>query len=432
MINTIFETLASLYDCVLCAWFITRFNGAKFSPKKNKYLAVFFVIYVGITAISDIFLPGFSTLSSLLLLALSCIYAFFISEKHIFRAILSACLFKAAVIVLSSSLFLAASMIVKDFDVLMQGSGYAGRYIMVLLHKIFLFAVLKMFLFIFKTDTSMDVKSIIITALFTLTTIVGLGAAMSVTAYPAATEIQLQVFIITASLAAVNVFLYILIFQIQKLQKTKYELKLLENKMRFEDDRYRDANAIWNNIKKIQHDMKQHLTVIDGLICSGKTEECRDYVEELLPEVNRVGALISTGNTILDYLINSKLCQLKNTQVVISGSAGDLSDIKGADLACLMGNILDNAVEAIENLEEKRIELLFMKQNSNRIIICKNTVGESVLGTNKEFKTTKSGGDHGFGHSIIEKIVSDYNGMIDYFEETDMFGVQVVLPVILK
>lgn len=95
-----------------------------------------------------------------------------------------------------------------------------------------------------------------------------------------------------------------------------------------------------------------------------------------------------------------------------------------------MGNILDNAIEAIAPLERKKIELLFLKQNSNRVIICKNTIAESVLAKNKDLNSTKTAdGTHGYGHIIINKIVQDYNGMVEYFEEDGMFGVQVILPM---
>ena len=199
--------------------------------------------------------------------------------------------------------------------------------------------------------------------------------------------------------------------------------------MAFEKARHNDASAVWENVRKVQHDMKQHLTVMSGYLEQDESEACKTYIQSLLPQVDQMGKLIRSDNSILDYLINSKLCALKNTRVIISGSIGDLSDIRDADLACLMGNILDNAIEAVEQVDEKRIELLFSKQNSNRIIICKNTVKESVLENNKELRTTKKSGDsHGWGHQIVERIVSDYHGMIDYFEEFGMFGVQIILP----
>ena len=231
-------------------------------------------------------------------------------------------------------------------------------------------------------------------------------------------------------LILINLCLFALYLYLQKLRQGSYEARLFEEKKRFEENRYNDANAIWENVRKVQHDIKQHLTVISGYLSEDKTEECREYISTLLPNVERMGNLIKSDNRILDYLINSKLCALENTQVVISGSVGDLSDITDGDLACLMGNILDNALEGTQSAEEKRIELHFAKQNSNRIIICKNTVAKSVLAENRTLKSTKQNGDaHGYGTKIVAEIVAKYHGMIDYYEEFDLFGVQIILPV---
>ena len=80
-------------------------------------------------------------------------------------------------------------------------------------------------------------------------------------------------------------------------------------------------------------------------------------------------------------------------------------------------------------LNDKRIELHFYRQNSNRVIVCKNTVGAAVLENNKDLVSTKKEPErHGYGHLIIERIVRDNNGMIDYFEDHGMFGVQIVFP----
>ena len=89
---------------------------------------------------------------------------------------------------------------------------------------------------------------------------------------------------------------------------------------------------------------------------------------------------MKSDNNILDYLINSKLCTLENTQVIVSGVVGDLSGISDKDIVSIFGNILDNAVEAIKNINkqnEKRIELLFNRHEDNMIVICKNTIEKS-------------------------------------------------------
>ena len=244
-------------------------------------------------------------------------------------------------------------------------------------------------------------------------------------------KMQIQAVIIALTLTFANVALYLLIYQIQKYQRSKYELRLLQEKIELDEARHNEASTTYQEMRRIQHDMRQHLAVLSAYLEEESYDDCREYLSKILPFPQGAKSLKTSDNMLLDYLITSKLSSLKDTEVIVSGSIGDLSDIKDKDLACLIGNILDNAVEAIENVKrsQKRIELLFLRQNSNRIIICKNTIEKSVLSENSELKTTKEPKEgHGLGTKIIAKIVSDYGGMVDYFEELDMFGVQVVLP----
>lgn len=426
------ESLVSLFDAFLCVYFISKFNHASLFPKKNKLILPAILIIFAFSIINDLFLKGFNVLGTIIFLTLYIIYALLIANKKYVRAIVSACAFEIVYILLSSILYLIISSLIKDYDQLVQGADGLYRYIYVLMHKIALFVVLKLILMAFKLDNTIERKQGIIAFVFSFVTILGLGSTMYIASTSTIKNIQVQAILIALSFAFCNVALYFLIYQMQKYQQNKYELKLLQDKINFEEARHNDINNIWSNINKIQHDIKQHLTIISGYIEDNKITDCQKYIQELLPNVDGIGKLITSKNTVLDYLINSKLTALQDTEIVISGSIGDLSDIKESDLVCLIGNILDNAVEAIQNLEtkdNKRIELLFMKQNSNRIIICKNTIEKSVLQNNKELKTTKkSKSSHGYGTKIIAKIVSDYNGMVDYFEEFDMFGIQVILP----
>lgn len=423
----IIELGASLFDSILLVYFINKFN--RFPLKKYSITIPAILIIFGVTIINDKFFSGFNILTTIIFLLLYIGYSLIVSNKNYVRAIVSACIFEIVLMILSSVLYIIISILVDEFDTLMYGSDATIRYIYLLAHKIALFAVLQALLYIFQVDNSLDIKNGLLTFVFSCITIFGLGTAIYIYATISDPTIQWQIFTIALAFIGLNILLYILISQISKLQKSKYELKLLEEKLEFEKARHNDAHAIWSNIRKIQHDIKQHLTVINSQLENNEIDDCKKYIGNLLPNVEQIGKLIKSDNKILDYLINSKLSNLPNTEIIISGSIGSLADIKEFDLACLFGNILDNAIEAIQNVEEKRIELLFLRQNSNRIIICKNTINGSVLKTNRELNTTKKSKDsHGYGTKITEKIVSDYHGMIDYFEEFNMFGVQIVLP----
>ena len=421
------EPAISLFDSIMCVYFITKFNNVPF--RKNKFLIPAILIIFGFTLINDYFMSGFNTFATFIFLALYIVYALTVAKGHYIRAILSAFMFEIVFVLLSSLIYVAISMTIHNFDDALQGSGSAVRYIYMVIHKVSLFAVLKILLHVFKADHSLDLWNSVLTFLFSFVTIIGLGMTMHISATMDAGPIDFQILMITVAFIVVNLILYILIAQIQKLLQSRYKLRLLEEKMEFEKNRHNDATAIWTNIRKVQHDMKQHLNVISEQLENGDIEDCKKYLADLLPNVERMGKMIKSENKILDYIINSKLSNLKDTKIIISGSIGDLSDINELDLACLFGNMIDNAVEAIQTVEEKQIELLFFRQNANRIIICKNTVNGSVLKSNRALKSTKKGGDsHGYGTQIIAKIVSDYHGMIDYFEEFNMFGVQIVLP----
>lgn len=428
-LNTLIELCFSLFDAVIFLYFVSRFNDASISPRKNKLLIPALLVIFGFSIINDLLLSGFSVLGTVIFLVLYIAYAIGISSKKYVRAIVSACIFEVVFVLLSSILYFAIGLFIKDTDQLLQGSSDVIRYVYIIMHKIALFVVLKFILMAFKARNKMELKHGIIALIFSFTTILGLGATMHMSFN--APNTQLQAMVIAIAFTLCNVILYLLIYQVQKHQQKEYELRLLNERVASTEARHKEITVIWEQARKLQHDMRLHLGIINEYLERNEVERSKEYINELLPKIQGQRAFTFAENPILEYLINSRLSSLTDTEIVISGSIGDLSDIKDSDLLCLVGNILDNAVEAIARVkrDKKRIELLFLRQNSNRIIICKNTIEKSVLDENSELKTTKApSSEHGYGTKIIAKIVSDYGGMVDYFEEFNMFGVQVILP----
>lgn len=427
MIDYIFESSVSFLDSVICVYFLMKSNGS--SWHKSKYAIPTIILYFIVTLIGDYIMPNFNVITTCVLFLISLLYAFSIYRKFCVHAVITACIYKMAFILLSSLAFTVLSFFFDDLNNLLYGSGNIARYIFVIIHKIALFSVLKFSIHLFNRNLRWEMKNGIYSMIISFVTILGLGTTMVIAISPESTNYQTQILLIISAFVLINIIVYFLISQIQRLQESKFELRLLKEKMIFEEERHKDVSRIWNNTRQMQHDIKQHLTVILSQLESCNFDECRTYINHLLPSIEHMETLIKSGNTVLDYLINSKLGVLKNTQVHVSGVIGDFSDIRESDLACLVGNILDNAIEATEYIEDKRIELIFTIQNSNRILICKNTVKDSVLKHNRELISTKSEYDgHGLGHIIIAKIVNDYNGIVDYFEEGNMFGIEIILP----
>ena len=427
MITICFEIAASLFDSILAIWFVTNFCEIK-NQRKWQFVCAVIAVF-SFTLLSDRYMTGYNVLSIIITICIIVLYTILILHKITFKQILGACIFLLTLMLVSSLLFACMSILASNFTDLLQGSNSTIRYIHVLLHKIILFAVLKLILSFFSIEGQISKLNALLTFSISMSTVFGLGATMYVATLEETNVGILPISLITISFVLTNVILYFMLAQIQRLQKSEDELKLIEEKMEAEHARHEDATALWQKIRNLQHDMKHHLSIISAQLEVNDIEASKNYIHQLLPSLDGIGRIIKSDNKTLDYIINSKLGVLKNTQIIITGSIGDISDIEDKDLASMLGNILDNAIEAIADLEEKRIELLFTADKTNRIIICKNTISRSVLKNNPMLHSTKKErSHHGLGHKIVENIVGEYHGLIDYFEEDDYFGVQIVIP----
>ena len=94
ILSYIIEILVSLFDAVFCVYFISRFNKAPLSPRKNKFIIPSATIIFLFSIINDLFLTGFNILGTLIFLGLYIGYAMLVSGKKYIRALLSACIFE--------------------------------------------------------------------------------------------------------------------------------------------------------------------------------------------------------------------------------------------------------------------------------------------------------------------------------------------------
>ena len=428
MIYKAFEFAATLSDVVFLVWFVPRFCKVKLFEKKKIRLIVIPVLLLVFQLLADKFFPGFDLVYSIGFIAFVFAFTLLVSTKgKKLRAVFASCIFIVVEMFVNSLVFAVLSLFIENPTIMIQGNANASRIIYLTICVVARFLVFSVVLLIFSSESGPDRKNSVFVVVYSAIIAVGLGILMDYSSSGGRNKENVVALLCVIILSTVAVFF--MLWQVSKLERQKYELKSLNDRYELQQDKYSEAIGVWNNVRKVQHDVKQHLLIIDGMLRDNDTEGCRKYVSELIPDTNQMGKIICSDNVVLDYLINAKLCALDNTEVIVSGVIGDLSDISDRDLVSIFGNIIDNAIEAIDGLDEKRIELLFSRQDANRIIICKNTVGGPVLNENGGLRTTKSDpASHGLGHVIVEETVSRLGGMIDYSESGNMFTVHIILP----
>ena len=431
MLNKIVETAVTVFDALFLIWFIPSFLKTSIKKGIKPWNYILPAVFLAFVLFADRFLAGFDLVALAVEVVISFLFALSLGEwrRQKFATVLATCLLVAVAMFTGSGMYAVFSLFIDDPGTLIQGSDGPARIIYLVSASLLKFLVYKLILVIFRSNEGLDRKNGIFVLLCFSMTAVGLGVLMyisSVSPDVPSAAILLLVGVILLS----NVAIYFTIYQIQKFQKKEFEIALLRERLQNAQKTTDEARTIWENIRRFRHELKNYLTVISGKLSIEDVEGCQKYISELTGTVEHFGNIIKTDNAIIDFLINSKLSAIDN--IVVTGYVGDFSDIDDVDLACLIGNILDNAVEAEEKIEDeskRMIELHFLIQNQNRIIICKNAIDWSVIDSNPELHTTKEAPDmHGIGHLIIAETAEKYSGFVEYSEEDGMFKVTVILP----
>ena len=433
MIYSIIEIIATFIDIVFLVWFVPNLLDTKFYYKANICYLVFPALFLALQLTADFLHVAFDTLVAIGIITFVILYAFVLCKKQWGKAILAASLYLIVIMMTGSFLYMALAALIDNATVALQGAESPARIIYLVIARATQFAIYKFLLLFFDKKDTLDKKNSLVLLLFTAFTICGLSALMAIASYDFMEMVSLPIFITLFVLVLSNSAVYFFIHQIIKMQKREFEYKLLEERMHFEQMRTEDANAIWDNIRKVRHDLKNHFTVLKMKLVEGKYDDCISYIEQLYPQIESMGNLVHTDNSTLDYLINTKIPERTDVKVLVSGYANVFSDMRDSDFASLIGNMLDNAFEAVAQISSpipKQVELHFLYKNQNRMILCRNTIEKSVLKQNEKLKSTKKGANHGLGHIIIETIAAKYNGFVTYTEKEDLFCVQITLPMI--
>ena len=143
-----------------------------------------------------------------------------------------------------------------------------------------------------------------------------------------------------------------------------------------------------------------------------------------------------TGNVALDVVLARKSfdCRSKNILITCAANGESLEFIQEVDIYSLFGNILDNAIEAIDKLtddQDKRIISLYVNKKNNFVNIhSENYFKDKFVIMEGLPKTTKKDtGYHGFGLKSIKMLVEKYGGSLKIGTNEDRFVMDIVFPL---
>ena len=211
----------------------------------------------------------------------------------------------------------------------------------------------------------------------------------------------------------------------------QYQYDALQAEYQNSRNQQQEIERLHENTRRLKHDMKNHIMVIASHLNNNELDEVKDYLSVVLDNVNRVYSYIQTGNSVLNYIINSKLEYAQQNDIKFKAEIENLPFAKmgSVDFSAVLSNALDNAIEASMRASEKYIYVSILKKRGYDTITVKNKIDRSVLEGNPDLRSTKAESEtHGYGVKQIKTITKKYDGMVDIYEDNGMFCISIMIP----
>ena len=176
--------------------------------------------------------------------------------------------------------------------------------------------------------------------------------------------------------------------------------------------------------------MRNHVNIVLGLLERNESRKAIEYINEIDKRTSQFEEIRYTDNIAVDSILSSKINLAKEKGVEIALELNVYSEIKlsNIEVCTLLGNLLDNSIEACEKVEKNKfITLKILGQEDKLIIRIKNSTNGNLREENGRFRTTKVGGMHGIGLSQIDSVVEKYEGYIKRTHENNIFDTSIMI-----
>lgn len=228
--------------------------------------------------------------------------------------------------------------------------------------------------------------------------------------------------IMAVLIVVLNVVFYFVIEKISSMEKLKSHQLVLTNDMKLQQANYRNIEAQYKNVKAYAHDVNKHLRTILMLINTNDIDSAKEYISSSLDGL-RVYDYVNTGNVVVDVIVGDLIEKCRKNNIILdynfNFNPADI-DISNYDMTTILGNLVDNAVNAVNNIsnaDERLIDISICREGSNLIINIHNP-----------YNPDKSTIHKGIGIENVEKTIKTLNGIYNISVADNIYDVTVSIP----
>jgi sensor histidine kinase YesM len=193
-------------------------------------------------------------------------------------------------------------------------------------------------------------------------------------------------------------------------------------------------DATTMTLRGLRHDLRNHLIVLSALAQKGDVAALQEYVQHIQEVMSEADVFPATGNNVIDIVLNAKrlVAQEKGIRISLRASLPSTIFLKDFEAVTLVGNLLDNAIEAVtrvlddqatrgaleeepaeQNDDNAHIHVVIKKQRDNLLFLVENIALAPAkrFGSYVSHKAQQEG--HGLGLTQVRRLVGEHDGYLD-------------------
>lgn len=209
--------------------------------------------------------------------------------------------------------------------------------------------------------------------------------------------------------------------------------KLLKNQIQTQISYYEDREKTYAEIRRFKHDYINHINCIRSMLKAERYDEISEYLGSITDMLPADKLSFNTGNFISDAILSDKQNSVKEENITIEFDGTIPTSINETDLCIILGNAIDNAIEACLALDgEKKITIYGGFSHSYFILTISNPTDKIEKNNIFPFTTKPDKSEHGFGLLNIKSVVDKYNGYMKIDNKDNVFTLSLTFNSILS
>ena len=228
----------------------------------------------------------------------------------------------------------------------------------------------------------------------------------------------------------INMVVLYLYNMLQEAHQNFYEKELLQQQIKVYSNQLETISQTQKKIRHVRHDMVHHIKELYGLAAADKKEELLAYLKEIEEAVVNPKEHVCTGNYKIDGILNYMLEKAENElkKVEVKVKIPEWLHMDTFDLVIIIGNLLDNAIEAARQTDDKYLSFkMTLEKGVLFIDVANSYCGVIKIRESKILTSKRDPGDHGFGLESVQEIVRKHDGVTDVTYGRDTFKARVMI-----